>query len=376
MNADETSSSTVAQGGGEVRGDPHDIDAPWLTAALEDAGVARGADVLDVTFDRYIGTGQAARSARMQLTWSDQEGRPASLVGKFPSQDEGTRAVLFSSGSYRREWVFYSRLVETVGVRAPKCHVARFDAEAQDFVLLMEDIAGARPGDQLRGLTVDEVALAVEQAVELHSPRFGDESLEADLHEGQAVSSFSEGGEFAEAIYQAALPGFFERMGDRLDDDVVDLVSRLAPTVARWFAGTDTPSTLVHMDYRADNLLFGVSAADPPIVVVDFQTLAFGCGATDLAYVIGGSFPDPALRAAVERDLVEDYRSRMAAAGVELSADALWRDYRFGSVWSVLMAVMASMGAEKTERGDEMFVAMTQRCGRQAIELNALALLE
>jgi hypothetical protein len=100
MADDETRSTTVAESGAEVRGDPHAIDGSWLTEALESAGVARGARVLDVAFGGFIGTGQAARSARLHVTWSEPEGRPASLVGKFPSDDEGARAILFSSGGY------------------------------------------------------------------------------------------------------------------------------------------------------------------------------------------------------------------------------------------------------------------------------------
>jgi len=376
MNVDDPTAATTSGTAAEVRGDPHDIDGPWLTEALEAAGVARGAQVLDVAFGGFIGTGQSARSARLHLTWSDPDGRPASLVGKFPSDDETARMFQFMSGTYFKEWIFYDQLADTVDVRSPVCHVARFDSARSDFVLLMEDIAGSSQGDHLDGLTVDQVALAVEESVGLHAPRFGDASLEPVLFQNQPVSSAAEGGAMAQMIYQGTLPNFFDRFGARLDDDVRDLVERLGPKVARWFEGTDTPSTLVHMDYRSDNFLFGQTPADPPIVVVDYQSLGYGCGATDLAYVIGGSFPDQSLRARVERDLVEDYRTRMAAAGVDLPAEALWRDYRHGSMWGVLMAVLASMSTQTTERGEELFVAMTQGHGRHALDLDALALLE
>ncbi len=44
--------------------------------------------------------------------------------------------------------------------------------------MIMEDLADSRQGDQMLGLTVDEAALAVEQAVGLHAPRWGDPTLE------------------------------------------------------------------------------------------------------------------------------------------------------------------------------------------------------
>ena len=83
-------------------------------------------------------------------------------------------------------------------------------------------------------------------------------------------------------------------------------------------AGSRGPTphrTLIHFDFRADNLLFGTTDAADPVVVVDFQAMTTGLGATDLAYLIGGSVADRSTRAAVEADLLERYRRRLAALG-------------------------------------------------------------
>ena len=44
----------------------------------------------------------------------------------------------------------------------------------------------------------------------------------------------------------------------------------------------------------------------------------------------------------VETDLVEDYRRRIVARGVEYSADDCWRDYRLGSMHGMLITVVAT----------------------------------
>ena len=75
-----------------------------------------------------------------------------------------------------------------------------------------------------------------------------------------------------------------------LDDDVIELVRDFAPLVERWASGTGTPFTLAHLDFRPDNFLFGVEPGAPPLVVVDWQTITFGPGTHDLAYMIGGGF--------------------------------------------------------------------------------------
>src|SRR4051812_6054965 len=75
----------------DVRGHPDALDAPWMTQALEEAGIARGATVTDLAFTGYVGTGQMSRNGRFRLTWDRPEGRPPSVIGKFPSDDPPTR---------------------------------------------------------------------------------------------------------------------------------------------------------------------------------------------------------------------------------------------------------------------------------------------
>ncbi len=360
----------------DIRSEPSQVDAPWLTDALEEAGVARGAKVLDVDYVGDIGTGQTGRNSRFTLTWDDGEGRPTSLVGKFPSADAGASMAAFGVGTYLKEFLFYSQVKPTVGIRTPECHVARYDGDAPAFVLLMEDLADCRQGDQLDGLDSDQLALALEQAVALHAPRWGDPTLETFLDTGQPAPTPEQVAMLAQMMYGATLPGFLDRLGDRLDPDIVDMATAFGSLVGAWVGkGAETPPSVIHLDFRADNFLFGQTPDAPPLVVCDWQTLSAGPAMSDIAYVISGSYPDPADRAAAEPDLVEQYRAQLGAAGVEYGADDCWRDYRIGSLWGMVITVIATVQAAETERGNDMLTAMAQRHGRQAIDLDALSLL-
>ena len=135
-----------------------------------------------------------------------------------------------------------------------------------------------------------------------------------------------------------------------------------------------SPYTLTHMDYRPDNFLFAVEPDSPPLVVVDWQTIGFALGTNDLAYMIGGSF-EAEERRAVEGRLVEQYRQQLAEHGVQYDADSCWTDYRFGSLWGVVMSILAAMMAEQTERGDLMLFTMLRRHAQHALDLDALSLL-
>ena len=357
---------------GDVRSEPETIDGPWMTEVLAAAGVARGATVTGVELVEFVGTGQVGRNARLRLTWDEPSGRPSSVVGKFASDDPPARANAFESGTYRNEWEFYTQLAPTLRVRTPLCYAARFDEAAPAFVLIMEDLHSSRQGDQFEGLSVDEAALAVEQAVGLHAPRWGDPTLASfAAHRPRA----DEGALHLGTIYQMMIEPFLARLGPGLDADVIQLVHDLGPHAVTWAMSTDTPRTAVHLDFRPDNFMFGTTPGAPPLVVVDWQTVnPLGNAMWDLAYMIGGSYA-PDGRARVERALLDDYRARMATAGVSYDAQVCWRDYRLGALWGVVMSVIATVLAAQTERGDAMLTVMAQRHGRHSLDLDALALL-
>jgi len=354
-----------------AHGEPTELDAPWMTQALEEAGVAKGATVTNLEFVGFVGTGQMARNARLRLDWDQPEGRPATIVGKFPSADATARNTGFEHGSYQAEWEFYDNIVKTLRIRTPHCWVSRFRPEEQDFVLLMEDLSNSRQGDQIKGLTVDEVALAVREAVGMHAPRFGDPTLKlytADRPKGPERAAQMAG------FYTFCREPMLARLGHRLSPDVVQLIHDFEPVCEKWGHGTGTPNTFVHFDYRADNFMFGTTPDAPPLAVVDWQTASDSNALIDIAYAVGGCL-EADVRAKVERDLVNEYSDRMVAEGVALDRETAWRDYRHSSLWGLLMAVIATVLAAETERGNDMLTSMAEHHGRHAIDMDALALL-
>ncbi len=350
----------------EIRGEPQAIDAPWLTQVMQQAGVAGDASIESIEFVGLIGTGQMGRNARYNLNWNDPEGRPLSVVAKMASDDETARNTGFLNGSYQTEWAFYKRLAAQMNVRVPHCYAALFDQAKPDFVLVMEDLANSRQGDQLVGLTADECALALGEAVGFHAPRWGDPTL-AEFAPHKPTSN----NDILVPLYEWAMGEFKNRLGSRVDDDILTLIEQLAPVLVDWIEASKIPQTLMHMDFRADNLMFGVGPDAPPVVVIDWQTAAVGSALWDVAYLLGAGLA-PTDRASLERDLLQDYLAKMKAAGVEMDFDTAWREYRLGALWGLVMSVVATPGAEETERGNAMLTQMAQSHGRHALELESL----
>ena len=88
--------------------------------------------------------------------------------------------------------------------------------------------------------------------------------------------------------------------------------------------------------------------------------------------MLGGSI-DSVRRREVERDLLERYRDELARRGVEISAGECWSDYVLGSLHGVVVAVVATSLADRTERGDALMALMLNRHVQHAIDLDAIA---
>ena len=325
---------------------------------------ALGAPVTDVDVTT-VGTGQMGDCLRLVPSYDAAGAGPASLIAKLPSGDENSRAAAAAVRAYEIEVNFYRHLQAGLRVRTPRCYYASLDLDTNEFVLLLEDISGGRQGDQLAGCTPDRAAVAVAELTGLHAPRWGDEALEGYdwLHRSTEANQ----GMLA-AIVQSLYPGFLERYAGRLPDDVIALSEQVVASLNALDANRPRPWTVAHNDYRLDNLLFGDGDADA-VVVVDWQTCVYGPGISDLAYFIGGSLSVEDRRAH-ERDLVRDYHERMRAAGVALSWDDLWAQYRRYTVAGLIMAIAASMLVKRTPRGDDMFMVMAERAGRHALDLD------
>jgi len=295
------------------------------------------------------------------------------VVVKLPSDDPISRATGAAQQCYRKEVEFYRQVVATVAIRTPRCWLADIDDAGQEFFLVMEDVTPAVQGDQLTGCTIDQATLVLAELAKLHAPRWGDPAL-GDL--AFLADSISERAANFQALYAAVWPAFRERYAARLSSELLAVTERFAPRVGAWVLGTEGPRTVMHGDYRLDNMLFGTGSGAPPLAVVDWQTVARGLGTADAAYFLGaGLLVDD--RRAHERALLRGYWEALSAQGVkDYAFDTCWRDYRRTAFSGIVIAVIASMIVVQTARGDDMFMAMAARHAQQILDLESESLLD
>lgn len=343
---------------------PEDVTAAWLGSVL-DADVSE----VDVT---AIGTGQTGATYRVSATYATpQAGLPNSFAVKLSAQDDAVRERV--ALGYRSEVEFYSRIADRMRIPVPQSFYCDISSDGADVVLLLGDMAPAVQGDQIAGCTEQEARLAVEALAGLHGPSWCDPEW-MDL---AAIAMPKPGDDDAAKglgdISKMAADIVLDRLGARISpEDQETLVASMA-SVTTWLRAEPKRFALMHGDYRLDNMLF-----DPDrtrITVVDWQTVGIGLPGRDLAYFTGTSL-EPALRADVERGLVETYHQALLGYGItDYDAETCWRDYRLGPVQVPLLVALGTAFAATTDRGDDMMLAMLSR-GCQAIrELETLELI-
>jgi hypothetical protein len=348
-----------------------DIDPRWMTAALCDFGFK--GDVAKLSF-APIGTGQMADSFRFELSYDaagSAEGAPSSVVVKMQAADELSRNA-GANGAYESEVRFYTELDSTLSIRTPVCYYAALPDDGGRFALVLEDLAPAEQGDQIKGCGIDHARSAVVNLAGLHGPRWCDPALR-DLRWIRRVS------EAETAVVQPWLANtteqFIEHYGSRVSESDAVVLRAFAAKSGSWLLGRNERFSPIHGDYRLDNLLFATPAGGSPVATVDWQTLEIGLPGRDLGYFLGNSLSSEDRRES-ERELVSAYHEALIALGVTgHSLEECFDDYRYGQFQGVLVTVVASVMLTHTDRGDEMFMAMSSRACEAIRDLKSLDLL-
>jgi aminoglycoside/choline kinase family phosphotransferase len=345
--------------------DPPVVDTPeaftptWLTAALRAGGLdARVAEVVDV---RRVGTGQMASCFRIGLRGDDAT--PASVVAKVAAA--GANAM--AANGYRQELEFYERVAPRAAGRLARAYYGASIDDGARFVLLLEDLAPAAQGDQIAGCDIADVGAALTNLADLHGSLWEHPVLD----EFAPASPPNEAMENGFAGFMAlGTEQFLDWYRDRLDEADVEVLRAFAGLTRGFRNNRTAPRTILHGDYRLDNLLYRRDTGE--CIIVDWQTAGAGAAGHDLAYCITTSL-EPEVRRGAESGLVAGYAARLRTYGVVRDDATLHEDYVFGIGHGIVITVLGAFTAVRTDRGDDMFVAMARRVCAAARDHDALA---
>jgi aminoglycoside phosphotransferase (APT) family kinase protein len=140
-----------------------------------------------------------------------------------------------------------------------------------------------------------------------------------------------------------------------------------------WEAISQRPRTLLHSDFRLDNMFFDL-ADGSPFALVDWQLVQQGLGPGDVTYFVTGSYTSEERRRC-EMDLLRVYHDALVANGVrDYSFDECFEDYRRSALAFYVFLVT---GREQVDmaayegRGQALFDTMVDRYATAILDLNA-----
>jgi len=340
---------------------PEDITAEWLSEAL-------GAPVDAVELEPIgVGVGLLGDLVRATLTTTDSS-LPASVIVKLPTHHEANRAIGLGLMLYERELRFYEEVApQSPGLRVPRCH----HADHESLVLVLEDLgaSGYALADQIAGMTVEQAERAVDAIAAFHASWWETPALHA--LEWLPTSDHPITMQ-SDQMFQDGWPLFCEKWEHVLPPGGVELGDRVRHVYGDMLRGLGGgPHTIVHTDFRLDNLFFGDDVA-----VIDWQLMTRSRGPYDIGYLLAQSM-DVELRRQHADALLRRWYDAVCARGV---TGYTWDEAQVDFAAAVLVALVIPVNAGATielgnERGEQLLRSISERGFGAALDVDHEAVL-
>lgn len=337
-----------------------DFTPEWLSVALR-------APVVGVRAEHIaVGEGFTSVLARLTPTYgSDSVGAPESVIAKLPSEEPGAVALGQLLKLWEREARFYADVAPTLPVRTARSYFTGGDPEAGLYTVVMEDLSCYRVGDQVRGATAADAEAAIDWLAPFHARWWGRDDLEAFAWMPRVKTDPMFQG--LQPMLEAVLPAFVDKFGDVVPEQALDWVTQSSGRLGELLAEEPLPPTIIHSDYRLDNLFF----TGTEVIPVDWQAPAVGQALYDVAYFMQTCL-HPEDRRALERGLVERWRAGLVAAGVDMpDADYVWNEYRRMTLIVMLIGALlfGQLDFTVNERAAELGRACSSRIMAAGVDL-------
>ncbi len=353
-----------------------DFTPDWVTAALQ-AGGTLGEERVTAVDASSLGEGFGflGSLARLTLTYDRPvAGAPTTVVAKFPALVEMNRQLALQYQVYQREARFFREIKPTVAsMPTPNDYYVDIDEATGNGVILLEDLEGKlRIGDQLGSASPREAEQLMSQIADLHATWWGWSEEETiawvPAFDGPVWAMTAQ-------TLPSLWPTYQQEEGHMLPPGMAEIIERTWEGLP-WLGQqlSRGPMTLVHGDYRLDNMFFPEQEGDP-ITIIDWQLMSRGRGPYDVAYFMSQSL-NVEQRRETERALVKRYHDGLVAGGVrDYSFDDCFEDYRLAALWCVMYPVAMGGGMANSERAVQMAEEVSRRSFSTILDLDAVSVL-
>ena len=306
---------------------------------------------------------RAADLVRIEVTHSEQDCGPASLIIKFPRPG----SAMGRSGIYRREADIFRILQEEDGLAVPKMYGFEVGDDPNHVVIALEEITGARTVSPTEGCSVEESTEVLRNIARIHSRFWND----------PRVPPMSTSTAFVERFIESGNRGWnplVERYGSRAGAALAQF-EWVRDNPRAWIEHrAGSPQTLAHGDFQPENILF---SSDPKRsnVIIDWQLSGAGPGICDVAIFLISSLTVEERRIH-EDSLLRVYHEVLTADGTfDYPFDEMFFDYRTSTVTVMFKALLKSgwtVEAQPRADVDELADAIFERALAAAQDLDPI----
>ena len=269
---------------------------------------------------KRIGEGEGFMSEIHRLTLKLSSQIEKTLIAKLPSVAGRSAGSQF--GYFTTEVFFYNyyslQSNRNCPFNIPKCYfVAPNQMEnipilgdgkpnVVDFCILMEDCHPSQLGDQIKGLSLPEMEKALIDLAKFHaiwwkpsSDHMNDREIKPWISNKPLIQSWAPVAKvFHSSFIQYLQKYLFPNGVDPIMMEVCDMLCFVFSTSQ----STIEALTVVHGDYRPDNMLFLRQSADKEnektnaeFYVIDFQGVHMGSPMEDVSYLLASGLPSSGL---------------------------------------------------------------------------------
>lgn len=299
-----------------------------------------------------LGEGVGLMSSIARATLQLSGGGEKTIIVKVIAQTDNVD-ISKSLNFYANEINYYRHLASINPIVSPRCLFADIDVETQDFLLILEDLGDAAAGDQLQDCTDELTALAFRQSGQMHGTFWG----KTENYPWLKYQNNPEVTEFRQkVIYQPGVEPTITNFADCFSGNLPDVVTKIGEQFDVLFdRAMSGPQTVIHGDYRIDNMLLPVKDGKVSIIGVDWQNTTGGNGPHDIAYFCSQSCSKD-LQLDVEMKHLRSYHDTLLEYGVkDYSFDQCLEDYRINLMITMItpIAICGTLDSGN-ERGKEL----------------------
>ena len=272
---------------------------------------------------------------KLKISFRNESREPLILVAKFAALREETLDIAKRGHTHQRELRSYSELLSSAPVSVPQFIGSWYNDETSEFVLLQEMIVADTSVDQITGLSEKQARLVIAEMAKLHAFWWNDPKLETlswlprldDERRRTNLTAITRNGweHLAKLLDGEISLSSIDKTGEDLADQVDEMLCRTAKF----------PSTFIHSDLRADNLLFSLDGES--VALIDWQGSCIAPPVFDFAYFLIQSLTIEN-RKRLEQDLIKFYAEELERSGLKISSDNLKEVYESSLFYSFAIA--------------------------------------